>query len=82
MSSAEELEFISCNAKRLHCVHAQKHYLFFWKNNSLYKFDIKQILKKPKLFLMRLLNTFIVYIIYLFFYILKAKQAFLRVWHC
>jgi hypothetical protein len=39
-------EFFNENNERLHCVHAQKDNLFFWKNNSLYKFDIKQILKK------------------------------------
>jgi hypothetical protein len=41
-------EFFNGNNERLHCVHAQKHYLFFWKNNSLYKFDIRQLLEKGK----------------------------------
>jgi hypothetical protein len=39
-------EFLNENNERLNCVHAQKDNLFFWKNNSLYIFDIRQLLKK------------------------------------
>jgi len=36
-------EFFNENNERLHCIHAQKDNLYFWKNNALYKFSIKQL---------------------------------------
>jgi len=36
-------EFFNENNERLHCVHAQKDNLYFWKNNELYKFSMKQL---------------------------------------
>jgi hypothetical protein len=36
-------EFFNENNERLHCVHAQKDNLYFWKNNALYKFNMKQL---------------------------------------
>jgi hypothetical protein len=38
-----DYEFFNENNERLHCVHAQKDNLYFWKDNNLYKYSIKQI---------------------------------------
>jgi hypothetical protein len=38
-----DYDFFNENNERLHCVHAQRDTLYFWTNNCLYKFSIKQI---------------------------------------
>ena len=43
--NSEEItyEFFNENNERLHCVHAQKDNMYFWKDNNLYRFNLKQI---------------------------------------
>ena len=38
-----DYDFFNENNERLHCVHAQRDTLYFWENNNLFKFSIKEI---------------------------------------
>jgi hypothetical protein len=40
------LEFYNEDNEKLHCIHAQKDYIFFMKNNKFYKTKISEILGK------------------------------------